>query len=138
MFNTEVTNTSRDAIILTGMEFLGRHGCSEEERKYLQPFIVDTELSLDLSKAGRSDNISDTVDYVELFKEVKKVVTGESKNLIEALAEDIAQALLRNFVQIESIKVIIHKPEAPVAETFNGASVSIIRDRNSIGDITVE
>ena len=123
---------SRDTITLTGMEFLGRHGCSEEERTYLQPFIVDTELNLDLSKAGKSDNIADTVDYVELFKEVKKIITGESRNLIEALAEDIASSLLRNFEQIESVKVIIHKPEAPVAETFTGASVSIIRDRDSI------
>ena len=144
---------SKDLILLTGMEFLGRHGCSEEERKHLQPFIVDAELSLDLSKAGNSDDLTDTVDYVQVFDEVKRIVTGTPKNLIEAVAEDIAQSLLKNFEQIESLKITIHKPAAlpsvgracqlrqatrynkgrrPLsknADIFNGAAISIIRSR---------
>ena len=125
------TSRSRDLILLTGMEFLGRHGCSEEERRHLQPFIVDAELILDLYKAGKSDNLNDTVDYVQVFDEIRKIVTGTPKNLIEAVAESIAQSLLENFVQIESLKITIHKPRAPIADTFNGAAVSIIRNRNS-------
>lgn len=123
------SNLKKDVILLTGMEFSGRHGCSEEERQYLQPFIVDAELYLDLSKAGKSDNLTDTVDYVQVFNEVKKIVTGTPRNLIETVAEDIAQSLLKQFTQIESLKITIHKPAAPIAETFNGAAISIIRSR---------
>ena len=120
---------SKDVILLNSMEFMGRHGCSEEERKHLQPFIVDAELYLDLSKSGKSDNLTDTVDYVQVFNEVKKIVTGTPRNLIEAVAEDIAGSLLKQFIQIESLRITIHKPAAPVAETFNGAAVSIFRNR---------
>ena len=93
---------SKDVILLNGMEFMGRHGCSEEERKHLQPFIVDAELYLDLSKSGKSDNLANTVDYVQVFNEVKKIVTGTPRNLIEAVAEDIAESLFKRFIQIES------------------------------------
>ena len=131
MQNNQTSRSNRDLILLTGMEFFGRHGCSEEERKHLQPFIIDAELNLDLSKAGKSDNLTDTVDYVQVFNEIKKIVTGTPKNLIEAVAEDIAQSLLENFTQIENLKITIHKPAAPIADPFNGAAVSIIRNRNS-------
>ena len=124
------TSQFKDVILLNDMEFMGRHGCSEEERSHLQPFIVDTELYLDLSKAGNSDKLTDTVDYVQVFKEVKRIVTGTPRNLIEAVAEDIAQSLLKQFIQIEMLKITIHKPAAPIAETFNGAAVSITRSRN--------
>ena len=120
----------KDVILLNGMEFMGRHGCSEEERKHLQPFIVDIELYLDLSTAGKSDKLTDTVDYVQVFNEMKKIVTGTPRNLIETVAEDIAQSLLKQFIQIETVKVTIHKPAAPIAETFNGAAISITRSRN--------
>ena len=119
----------KDVILLNGMEFMGRHGCSEEERKHLQPFIVDIELYLDLSTAGKSDKLTDTVDYVQVFNEMKKIVTGTPRNLIETVAEDIAQSLLKHFVQIETLKITIHKPAAPIAETFNGAAISITRSR---------
>ena len=120
---------NKDFILLNGMEFMGRHGCSEEERKHLQHFIVDAELYLDLYKSGKSDNLTDTVDYVQVFNEVKKIVTGTPKNLIEAVAEEIAQSLLKQFIQIESLRITIHKPAAPIAEIFNGAAVSIFRNR---------
>ena len=120
---------NKDVILLNSMEFMGRHGCSEEERQHLQPFIVDAELYLDLSRAGKSDNLDDTVDYVQVFNDVKKIVTGTPRNLIETVAEDIAQTLLKNFLQIETIKITIHKPAAPIAETFNGAAISIVRSR---------
>ena len=121
---------SKDVILLNGMEFMGRHGCSEEERKYLQPFIVDVELYLDLSKSGKSDKLTDTVDYVQVFNEVKRIVTGTPRNLIETVAEDISRSLLKQFINIETLKITIHKPAAPISETFNGAAISITRSRN--------
>ena len=119
-----------DKILLNDMEFLGHHGCSEEERQHSQPFIVDAELYIDLSKSGNSDNIDDTVDYVRVFKEVEKIVTGQPKNLIEAVAEDIANALLEKFSLIDSVKLTIRKPKPPVVLSFAGAAVSIFRSRN--------
>ena len=130
MQTSQDLSLSKDVILLNGMEFMGQHGCSEEERKHLQPFIVDAELYLDLSKSGKSDSLADTVDYVQVFNIVKQIVTSTSRNLIEAVAEDISQSLLKQFIQIETLKITIHKPAAPIADTFNGAAISIVRSRN--------
>lgn len=119
----------RDKILLTDMQFLGRHGCSEEERQHSQPFIVDAELYVDLSKSGKSDDINDTVDYVQVFKEVERIVTGQPRNLIEAVAEDIAKTLLEKFSLIDSVKLTIRKPKPPVVLSFAGAAVSIFRSK---------
>ena len=52
-----------DKIILTGISVFGHHGCSVEEQEHGQIFKVDVELNLDLSKAGKTVNIAETVDY---------------------------------------------------------------------------
>ena len=119
-----------DQILLKGMEFYGHHGCSEEERQRGQVFRVDVELNLDLSKAGKSDKISDTVDYVKVFNEIKNIVTGRPKNLIEAVAENIAAVLMEKFSQIGTVKLTIYKPSPPFVGVFEAAAVSITRERN--------
>ena len=124
----------KDQILLNGMEFYGHHGCSEAEQKRGQVFKVDAVLNLDLSKAGKSDNINDTVDYALVLDLIKKVVTGKPKNLIESVAEDIAGILLEKFSIIESVKITIHKPSAPLANVFESAAVSIVRNRIEVTD----
>ena len=118
-----------DLIILEGMEFMGKHGCTEEERSTPQPFIIDLAFSLDLSKAGQSDQLTDTIDYVEVFKTVESIVTGTTYNLIEALATHIADTILGSFELIDDVKVTVHKPAPPVKFNFSGAKVCIFRKK---------
>ena len=92
-----------DKIILTGIEIFGRHGCSIEEQTLGQKFYVDVELNLDLSKAGRSDNFDDTVDYVKILELVEKIVGGTPRRLIETVAEEIAEKILADFEIIEGV-----------------------------------
>lgn len=118
-----------DKIILKGIEVQGRHGCSAEERSQLQPFIVDVELHLRLRQASRSDDLGDTIDYAEVLSGVKKIVGGTSRNLIETVAQEIADFLLRRYMLLEGVKITVHKPSPPVGEKFGGASVEILRHR---------
>ena len=118
-----------DKIILTGLELFGRHGCTESERKYEQPFVVDVELSLDLSRAIKTDDLGDTIDYVAVIADVKKIVGGTSRNLIETVAQDIAEFLLRKYFLLNAVKIILRKPAPPVDEKFSGAVVEIFRER---------
>lgn len=118
-----------DKIILTGLELFGRHGCTESERKYEQPFVVDVELSLDLSRASKTDNLGDTIDYVAVIADVKKIVGGTSRNLIETVAQDISEFLLRKYFLLDAVKIILRKPAPPVDEKFSGAAVEIFRER---------
>ncbi|MBR4904308.1 MAG: dihydroneopterin aldolase [Selenomonadaceae bacterium] len=118
-----------DKIILKGIEVKGRHGCSAEERSQLQRFIVDVELHLRLRQASKSDDLGDTIDYSAVLSDVKKIVGGTSRNLIETVAQEIADFLLRRYMLLEGVKIAIHKPSPPVGEKFGGASIEILRHR---------
>lgn len=119
---------SSDKIIAQGMQFFGCHGVLPVEKKKPQPFLVDVEMSLDLAPAGRSDNLADTVNYDEIFHAVRRIVEDRSFNLIEALAETIAEKLLSDF-PLQDVEVTVYKPQAPVEGNFNYFAINIKRFR---------
>ena len=118
-----------DKIILKGIEVMGRHGCTAAERQTEQLFVVDAELYLDLSRAGKSDNLNDTVDYSQVIKDIKKIVGGQSRNLIEAVAQEIAETLLKKYFRLNGLTIGLSKVDPPVEDKFAGASVQIVRSR---------
>ena len=84
-----------DKICLKGMSFGGYHGVLPFEREIGQRFIVDVELLVDLAAAGASDDLHETLNYAEVYAEVKRVVEGPPhRDLIEAVAHDVAQSVL--------------------------------------------
>jgi dihydroneopterin aldolase len=119
-----------DYIRLKGLEFYAYHGVLEAEKELGQRFIVDLELKFDLKKAGMSDEVSQTINYVEVYQEVKEIVENESYDLIETVAEEIAQKLLTKFNELEQVKVIVKKPEVPIPGILNRAEVEIERSRS--------
>lgn len=120
-----------DKIILEGMEFYGYHGTLPEEQVLGQRFIVDVELYLDLSRAGKSDNRDHTVSYSSVFKLVESIVRGRPYNLIEAVAEAIAAAVLESF-PVEDVLVRVKKPHTPVPGHFTSMAVEIRRKKQAI------
>ncbi|CAH0123041.1 MULTISPECIES: dihydroneopterin aldolase [unclassified Microbacterium] len=118
-----------DEIALTGLTVFGRHGVFEHERENGQEFTIDLRLHLDLSAAAASDDVSDTVHYGELAEKVAAVVAGEPVDLIETLAQRIADTVLAD-VRVQDVQVTVHKPHAPIALTFTDVAVTIRRDRN--------
>lgn len=111
------------------MQFYGYHGLLPEERKLGQRFQVDLELYLDLQKSGMSDQMADSIDYSKVYEVVKQVVEGEAKNLIEAVAETIAQQLLKTFDLLEACLVRVIKPDPPIAGHYDSVAVEIYRER---------
>lgn len=118
-----------DRIELSGMEFFGYHGCLPEEREKGQTFIVDAVLCLELAEAGRTDDLCRSVNYAEVFEYVRTIVEGEAKNLIEALAEEIAAQLLKKYAVLKRVEIAVHKPQAPIAGCFRDVCVRIERSR---------
>ena len=111
------------------MRFYGFHGVNPEEKTLGQTYLVDCEVTLDLSKAGISDNLNDTVSYTHIYRVVRSVIEGESKNLLEALAESIANKVINEF-NIQSIRITIVKPNPPIkGSNINQAAVEISRHR---------
>ena len=92
------------------------------------PFGVDVVLHLDTRAAATSDRLADTVDYGALAVGVADLVRGEPVDLIETLADRIARACLSD-PRVAAVDVAVHKPQAPIPESFTDVAVAVRRAR---------
>ncbi|MEU3148315.1 MULTISPECIES: dihydroneopterin aldolase [unclassified Streptomyces] len=117
-----------DRVALHGLKARGHHGVFPKEREEGQTFIVDLVLGLDIRPAATDDDLTKTVHYGIVAEEVVAVVQGEPVNLIETLAERIAQVCLKHDV-VQEVEVRVHKPDAPITVPFDDVTITIIRSR---------
>ena len=116
-----------DKIILNGMRFYGFHGVHDEERKAGQYFLVNLECITDLHKAGISDNIEETINYSDIYQNVRNIVEGEPRNLLETVAEEIADILL-SIYRIKQLTIRIAKPDLVLqGGSLDYAAIEIVR-----------
>lgn len=118
-----------DRVAVRGIRAFGHHGVYAEERATGQPFVVDVLLHLDLRHAAESDDVADTVHYGELAVQVVAAVEGEPVNLLETLAQRVADVALSQ-PRVEAVEVTVHKPEAPVGVPFEDVAVTVRRSRS--------
>ena len=118
--------TAGDRIELRGLRALGTHGALPEEQARAQPFEVDIDIVADLTDAGRTDALDDTVDYGALAHTVERVVTHERFHLLERLAERIAEEV-RADQRVLAVTVTVRKLRPPVAVDLASAAVTITR-----------
>ena len=117
-----------DSIRISGIEVFAYHGVLAEEKKTGQRFLVDVELGLDLSSAGSSDDLGQTVDYGALAQRIYDLVASERWDLIETVASRVADAVLDDS-RVVSVAATVHKPQAPIPVKFGDVSVTVRRDR---------
>ncbi|MBT0767703.1 2-amino-4-hydroxy-6-hydroxymethyldihydropteridine diphosphokinase [Kineosporia sp. J2-2] len=117
-----------DQIRLSGVTARGTHGVFDFERREGQDFTVDVVLHTDTSAAAATDDLTRTTHYGILAGTVADIVRGEPVNLIETLAERIALACLEP-AGVVAADVAVHKPQAPIEETFADVVVAIRRER---------
>lgn len=115
-------------VVLSGLEFHGRHGVFEEEAVFGARFLVDVELVWDWR--GLRDRIDDTVNYAHVYETVQHEVTEQRYKLIEMLASRIAARLLAEHPRLQTVLVRVHKPHAPIAGIFRDvyAEVELSRE----------
>lgn len=119
-----------DKIVIKDLEIFAYHGVLESEKKKGQTFIVTAELFLDLRDAGMTDDLDKTVNYALVCEEISRVMTEDKYDLIEAVAENIADAILLKYEMIQSVHIIVSKPQAPIDMTFDTVCVDITRKRH--------
>ena len=123
------SNRQTDKILLKGLAFYGHHGVSPDEKALGQRFIVDVTMECDARVAGLSDDLADAVDYVPAYEIVKAVMEGESKDLIESVAKDIAGQILET-LNVSAVRVTIKKPEVAIrGSILSYAGLEIYRRR---------
>lgn len=120
-----------DYIRLQGLEFYGYHGVLTEEKELGQRFIIDLELKMNLTEAGTKDQIDKTINYAEVYQKVKGIAEGDSYDLIEAVAEEIADRLLMDYSMLEVVAVKVKKPEVPIPGVLDWVEVEIERSSKS-------
>jgi 7,8-dihydroneopterin aldolase/epimerase/oxygenase len=118
-----------DRIELRGLRARGRHGVFDFERSQGQDFFVDAVLEIDLSAAAASDDVVDTVHYGELADQLVAIVAGPPVNLIETLAQRLAEACLAD-PRVRAVEVTVHKPSAPIPHPFTDVAVTLRRERS--------
>jgi 7,8-dihydroneopterin aldolase/epimerase/oxygenase len=119
-----------DKIYVNGMEFYGYHGVLPEETVLGQRFIVDLVTEIDLKKAGLTDDLEESISYVDLYQVSQEIVEGEPFKLIEAVAEKVAMVILEKFTKVERVTVKVIKPNPPIKGHYHSVAVEIIRSRN--------
>ncbi len=115
-----------DSITLRGLWVRAHHGVMEQERAGGQIFVVDVTARLDLSEAGTTDQLPSTLDYGTLAEAIHRRVSGERWNLIERVAERVADLVLEDR-RVVRVEVTVHKPEAPIGVEFEDVSVTVVR-----------
>lgn len=119
-----------DEVFLEGLRFYAYHGVNPEERAQGQRFVVDVRLAIDLQRAGASDDLARTVNYSAAYKRVRAIVEGPPRDLIEAVAEEMAAALLADFPTVMAVTVTVRKPEVALkGAMLDAAGVRIHRTR---------
>jgi 7,8-dihydroneopterin aldolase/epimerase/oxygenase len=117
-----------DRIELRGLIVHGRHGVYERERVSGQDFVVDITVWIDLADAAASDDLADTYDYDALAQLTAGIVAGPPRNLIETVGGEIADRVMAD-ERVHAVEVVVHKPQAPIAQKFADVAVVVRRSR---------
>jgi 7,8-dihydroneopterin aldolase/epimerase/oxygenase len=117
-----------DRIELRGLTVRGNHGVLAHERSDGQEFVVDLTVWIDVDRAAASDDLTDTLDYGALGARAADIVSGPARNLIETVAAEIADDVMRD-ERVHGVEVVLHKPEAPIPLAFNDVAVVVRRSR---------
>lgn len=120
-----------DRIELRGLRLVGVVGVLPEERTRAQPLELDVDLAVDISSAGASDALEDTVDYGAVCDTLSEVVAGLRPELLERLAVVAAEAVLAMDPRIESVELAVRKLRPPVPHALASSGVRVTRSRRS-------
>ena len=111
------------AIRIKGLEVFGHHGIFKEENMLGQKFIVDADLHLDVRKAAKKDEITESVHYGEICDFICEFMQKNTFKLLETVADKLAAALLMEYDLLWWVDLEVKKPFAPIPHSFDTISV---------------
>jgi 7,8-dihydroneopterin aldolase/epimerase/oxygenase len=120
-----------DMIFITGLVLHARHGVMEHETEVGQRFVIDLELTTDLSESSHTDRLVDTVSYSNVVATATAAFKDANYKLLERAAGAVAEAILAAFPRVSTVKVAVHKPHAPIAAIFDDVGIVLMRARQA-------
>ena len=118
-----------DRIAVRGVSAHAHHGVYGFEREQGQTFRVDAVLELDTAPAAAGDDLEKTVNYADLAQRLHGVLTGEPVDLLETLAQRLADVCLADPL-VDAVEITVHKPEADLGVPFDDVTVTIRREKD--------
>ena len=118
-----------DKILIRNLKIFAYHGVNPEEKENGQNFVLDIDAFVDISVPCVTDNVEDTVSYAKIIKETVKIFTCQKDDLLERAAQRVADGLFASFDKIQSLRILLKKPEAPIKADFEYVGVEIHRER---------
>jgi dihydroneopterin aldolase len=116
-------------IFIRGLLIHAQHGVMQHETEVGQRFVMDIELSTDLSESSRTDRLADTVSYSSVIATASAAFKDANYKLLERAAGAVADAVLAAFPRVNTIRVTVHKPHAPIAAIFEDVGITLTRSR---------
>lgn len=121
------TSQDYDQIKITDLEVFANHGVFSEENKLGQKFLVSAVLYTDTRKAGKTDDLTASIHYGEVSAFITKYMKEHTYQLLERVAETLAEEMLKSISGLCKIDLEIKKPWAPVGLPLKTVSVKISR-----------
>ena len=128
-------DSERDRIALRGLRAHAYHGVYDVERERGQTFRVDAVLELDTAPAAAGDDLERTVNYAELAQALYTALSTEPVDLLETLAQRMADACLANAL-VDAVEITVHKPDAELGVPFDDVTVAIRRMKDPLHPTT--
>ena len=117
-----------DKIEIRDLECYCHHGVLEEEKRLGQKFLVSVVMYIDARKAGKTDDLTFSVDYAEVSHVVNNMMTNLQYKLIETIAEKISKELLLKYKLLHAVEVCIKKPWAPILLPIDTVALTMRRE----------
>ena len=115
-------------IRLNNMNFYGYHGVYDFEKEQGANFEIDLELFTSLTKSSKSDNIEDTINYEDVYEQVKKAFGSKSYFLLEKLADSISKSIFEDH-KIDKLIIRVRKINAPLDGKLDSVEIELKRKR---------
>ena len=116
-----------DRITISDLEVFAYHGLLKEENSLGQKFLVSADLYLDVSEAAKDDDISKSISYTNICREIDSFLKNNTFKLIETMADRLARHLLIKYDKLDGVCIRVKKPWAPILMTLDTVSVSVER-----------
>ena len=122
----------QNIIRIKNATFYGYHGVLSEEQSVGGKFEADVEIYTNFSEAAKKDSLKQTINYQKVYSFMYKLALEKKYYLIEALATNIADELMKKFVQIDKIAVRVRKHNPPMGGVVDSVEVEVIKSRDEL------